>query len=306
MALVVLATAMITRHPRTLLPLALLASALVSAGCVAPLLEPLEEPLLYRPSASDKHELELLAAAKNRVEEVRIKTADGLLLHGWLKRPERWRDGERHALVIFYGGIRQEVSGFVNRARAGDPWGWLVINYRGFGRSQGSPSERRVVDDARRIYDWAAARPDIDPANIVVLGRSLGSYVAVAVAASRKVRAAILATPFDSVAALIAQYGLPFGWLMQERYNPSLIAPSVSVPALFVLAENDGVTPVKNGLALARVWGGKTKTVMLAGAGHTGIELREEFWHSVGEFLAAIEPTSAAAAGPSRDKSSVH
>src|SRR2546423_8438750 len=125
MPLVVLATAMTTRPPRTLLPLALLAGALVSAGCVAPLLEPLEEPLLYRPSASDKHELELLAAAKNRVEEVRIKTADGLLLHGWLKRPEHWRDGERHALVIFYGGLRQEASGFLTRARADDPRGEL-------------------------------------------------------------------------------------------------------------------------------------------------------------------------------------
>jgi uncharacterized protein len=295
---------MVTGRSRILVRLAVCASVLIGAGCAGPLFEPLEEPLLFRPRASDEHELELLAAARNRVEEVRVETRDGLYLHGWLKRPEHWHDGERHPLVIVYGGIRQEVSGFVNRARGAEPWGWLVINYRGFGRSQGSPSERRVLDDARRIYDWAAARPDIDAASIVVLGRSLGSYVAVAVAASRKVRGAILATPFDSVAALIAQYGLPFGWLMQERYNPSLLAPSVSVPALFVLAEHDGVTPVKNGLALARVWGGKTKTVMLAGAGHTGIELREEFWRSVGEFLGAMEPISAAAA-PSTDKSSV-
>ena len=222
---------------------------------------------------------------------------DGLTLHGWLKRPERWIPGRPHPLVIVYGGVGQEVSELVTHAHAAG-WGWLMINYRGFGLSEGSPNERAVIGDAKRIYDWALARPDVDPANIVVLGRSLGSYVAVAVAASRKVRAAILATPFDSVAALIAQYGLPFGWLMQERYNPSLIAPSVSVPALFVLAENDGVTPVKNGLALAKLWGGTVKTVLLPGVGHSGLERREEFWQSVGEFLAAIDdPALATASG---------
>jgi len=62
---------------------------------------------------------------------------------------------------------------------------------------------------------------------------------------------------------------------VQSRYNPSLIAPRVSAPALFLLAEKDDVTPVKNGLALAQRWGGKVKTVWLPGVGHTGLELRE-------------------------------
>ena len=169
-----------------------------------------------------------------------------------------------------------------------------MVNYRGFGLSQGSPSERTVLSDAKMVYDWAKARPDIDGGNIVVLGRSLGSYVAIAVAAARKVRAAILATPFDSAAALGEQhfYGLPLGWLVQGRYNPSLMAPGVSVPALFVLAEKDTVTPVKNGLALAKRWGGIAKTVLLAGAGHRGVEDREEYWSQIGSFLAALDPQS--------------
>jgi pimeloyl-ACP methyl ester carboxylesterase len=301
---------MIGRYAHILVPLVVSVTAAITVGCTVPLLDPLEESLVFRPRAIDEYQLKLLAEAKTPIEEVQVRTKDGVLLHGWLKRPEHWRAGERHPLVIVFGGIRQEVSGFVNRAHNAGPWGWLVINYRGFGRSQGSPSERRVLDDARRIYDWAVARPDVDPANIVVLGRSLGSHVAVALAASRKVRAAILATPFDSVIALSEKYGVPLGWLLQDRYNPSLIAPSVSVPALFVLAENDDITPVKNGLALARLWGGTTKTVTLRGAGHTGLESREEFWRSVGDYLAALDspqvltepPTSSAAAGSSTDR----
>jgi pimeloyl-ACP methyl ester carboxylesterase len=281
-------------------------AAFVVAGCVAPLFEPLEKPLIFRPRPLDEAEARMLSHA-NHIFEVRVPTTDGVTLQGWLKRPETWLPGTPHPLVIMYGGVGQEVSEFVRRAHAGGQWGWLMINYRGFGLSGGSPSERKVLGDAKRIYDWAVAQPDIDASNIVVLGRSLGSYVATAVASSRRVRAAILATPFDSAAALGEEHfthGFPLGWLVQARYNPSLIAPLVSAPALFLLAEKDDVTPVKNGLALARRWGGKVKTVLLPGVGHTGLEQHDEFWNSVGAYLASLDEgdvakTASSAAGSS-------
>ena len=279
------------------------AGAIIAAGCVAPFMEPLEESLVFRPQPIDEQHVKALSAL-GRIEEVRLETPDGYKLHGWLKRPEHWKPGTRHPLVIVYAGIGQEVSEYVPRAHSDGEWGWLMINYRGFGLSQGSPSERTVLSDAKLIYDWAKARPDIDGANIVVLGRSLGSYVAIAVAAARKVRAAILATPFDSAAALGEQrfFGLPLGWLVQGRYNPALMAPSVSAPALFVLAENDTITPVKNGLALAKRWGGLAKTVLLAGAGHRGVEDRDEYWTQIGSFLAALDPVTTAASAPELSK----
>jgi pimeloyl-ACP methyl ester carboxylesterase len=293
------------RSRSVLLSTTAIAAALVVAGCVAPLFEPLERPLIFRPRALDQAEARALSHA-NHIVEVRVPTTDGVMLHGWLRRPEQWLPGTPHPLVIMYGGVGQEVSEFVLRAHAGGHWGWLMINYRGFGLSGGSPSERKVLADGKRIYDWAAAQPDIDATNIVVLGRSLGSYVAIAVAAARRVRAAILATPFDSAAALGEEHftrGLPLGWLVQGRYNPSLIAPLVSAPALFLLAEKDDVTPVKNGLALARRWGGKAKTVLLPGVGHTGLESHEEFWGAVGTYLAALDDADLATASPAAGSS---
>lgn len=282
--------------------IAVLASAALGAGCVTPILESLEEPLIFRPRVLDAREAQALIHP-NQIEEVRLATADGVTLHGWLKRPEHWRPGERHRLIIVYGGVGQEVSEVMRLAHAAGPWGWLMINYRGFGLSGGSPSERAVLGDAKRIYDWAASRRDIDGANIVVLGRSLGSYVAIAVAAARKVRAAILATPFDSAAALGEEHfhwlPLPFARLMQSRYNPALIAPAVSAPALFLLAEKDDVTPVKNGLALAKRWGGEATTVLLPGVGHSGVERHEAYWESIAEFLATLEDPATVAMTPS-------
>lgn len=278
--------------------------AAIASGCVAPLIEPLEPQLIFRPRALDEHNAETLARAR-RIEAVTITTADGVQLRGWLKHPEQWKPGERHPLVIVYGGVGQEVSEFAALARTGSDWGWLAVNYRGFGLSEGSPNERTVLDDAKRVYDWALARPDVDPTNIVVLGRSLGTYVAVAVAAARKVRAAILATPFDSAAALGEEhYRVPLAWLVQSHYNPALMAPTISAPALFLLAEKDEVTPVKNGLALMKRWGGAAKSVLLPGLGHSGLEKHEEFWRPIGDFLAALDQGSlVSAAGGSAPRS---
>jgi pimeloyl-ACP methyl ester carboxylesterase len=131
----------------------------------------------------------------------------------------------------------------------------------------------------------------VDPRNIVVLGRSLGTYFTVALASSRTLRGAILATPFDSIAAVGAERypWLPLGLMLNGRYDAAVMAPKIKIPALFVLAENDDVTPVENGTALARAWGGPQRTVTLTGARHYGIERRPEFWRVVTEFLREID-----------------
>jgi pimeloyl-ACP methyl ester carboxylesterase len=267
----------------------------------APFVDSIEQRFVFDPLPVDLKLLHEVSAGANGVEEVRILTADGVTLHGWLKRPAPLRAGERYPLVIVYGGVRREISEFVAEARGPGRWGWLMVNYRGFGLSGGLPTERAVLDDAKRVYDWAAARPDVDAASIVVLGRSLGSYVAVAVAAARQARAAILATPFDSATALGERWlpHFPVQWLLDGRFDPAALAPRISVPALFVLAEKDDVTPIENGRALARRWGGLTQTVLLPGATHSGIEAREEFWRSVGEFLANLGRTQITSATPS-------
>jgi pimeloyl-ACP methyl ester carboxylesterase len=214
-------------------------------------------------------------------------------LHGWLKHPAAARSGQRFPLVIVFGGVRRETSWMIDRGDKPQRWGWLFMNYRGYGLSGGEPSERVLLNDARLIYDYAAARPDVDPSNIVALGRSLGTYFAVALAKARPVRGAILATPFDSFAALGAERypWLPLGLLLNGRYDAVAVAPTVKAPALFVLAEHDDITPMENGRALARAWGGPQRTVTLTGARHYGIERRTEFWNAVGDFLREIEST---------------
>lgn len=263
---------------------------LFAGGCNF-VLEPIEQRFLFRPWSRDPARLALVAVPGNGIEEVKLPTSDGVTLHGWLKRPKTAQPGERFPLVIVFGGARRETSWMIDRTDNPDRWGWLFINYRGFGLSEGDPSERAVLGDSRLIYDYAASRADVDPTKIVVLGRSLGTYFTVALASSRTLRGAILATPFDSIAAVGAERypWLPLSLMINGRYDAAVMAPKIKIPALFVLAENDDVTPAENGAALARVWGGPQRTVTLAGARHYGIERRREFWSAVTEFLQEID-----------------
>jgi hypothetical protein len=266
------------------------ALALLAVGCSL-VLDPIEQRFLYRPWSSDPAQLALVASRQNGIEEVRLKTPDGVTLHGWLKHPSAAPLGQRFPLVIVFGGVRRETSWMIGRVDKPQSWGWLFINYRGFGLSEGEPSEHVLLDDASLIYDYAAARPDVDASNIVVLGRSLGTYFTVALAKTRRIRGAILATPFDSFAALGEERypWLPVGFLLNGRYDAAVIAPKVKIPALFVLAERDDVTPMAHGTALARAWGGPQRIVTLAGARHYGIERLDEFWNAVGDFLSEME-----------------
>ena len=263
-----------------------LAAALLAAGC-ATLFEPLEQQFLFRARPADPGRFAAILERDPGIEEVRLSAADGVRLHGLLKRAPAAAPGERYPLVIVFGGLARETSWMLGWGEKPPEWGWLLVNYRGFGLSQGQPSERALLEDAKRVYDWAAARADVDAASIVVLGRSLGSHVAVSLASQRAVRGAILATPFDSLAAVgEKRYPLlPVGRLANGHYDSAALAPRIGVPALFVLAQDDEVTPAEHGEALARAWGGTARVVTLNGASHRSIVRRDEFWQAIAGFL---------------------
>ena len=83
------------------------AVALVVGGCNV-VLEPIEQNYLFRPRSSYSDHLNSVASRERGIEEVRLKTPDGVTLHGWLKHPAAVRPGRRFPLVIVFGGVRRE------------------------------------------------------------------------------------------------------------------------------------------------------------------------------------------------------
>ncbi len=191
-----------------------------------------------------RKEIERPSSRGHRTRPVVLRCRDGTRLSGWLLTP---KTPGPHAAAIYFGGRSEEVSWTVRDAQRMFP-GMLVlaINYRGYGDSHGSPGERQMIDDGKVLYDWLlASGRHIDPGRIAIVGRSLGSSVALQVAARRPVAALVLITPFDSVLAMVKKRlpSVPVSLVLRHRFESIKVAPKVTTPVLVLRAESDDIVP---------------------------------------------------------------
>lgn len=207
--------------------------------------------------------------------------ADGTRLHAW-------HVPGTGPLVIYFGGNAEEVSWMLERSGETPGVGWLLVDYRGYGSSAGSPSEKTLVSDAQAWFDLVATLPGVDRSRIHAFGRSLGSGVAVQLARARPVRALVLATPYDSLAAVARHYYwyLPVDWMLRHRFDSDRLAPSMRQPLLVLVAERDEVIPPAHAEALFKAWGGPKRRVLLPGAGHNSSDAHPLFWDAIRAFVA--------------------
>ncbi|HYM59461.1 MAG TPA: alpha/beta hydrolase [Thermoanaerobaculia bacterium] len=211
-------------------------------------------------------------------EEIFLTAKDGKRLHAWHIRGE--------PLVIYFGGNAEEVSWMIEQAKAQTPGvGWLLTSYRGYGASEGAPSEAAISADALRWYDYIVEKEK--PSRIVAFGRSLGSGPAVYLASRRKLSSVILATPFDSLVAVAKRYYplLPVGLMLRHRFESVELAPKIEVPLLCLAATHDDVIPPAHARRLYDAWAGPKDWVDLVGAGHNSTDGVPAFWQSIRSFL---------------------
>lgn len=218
-------------------------------------------------------------------EEVTHTAADGTRLHGVLVRPS----SERGPLVIYFGGNAEEVTEYAGSAET--TYGRravLFVNYRGYGRSEGRPGERAMVSDAVELFDWAARRADVDPARIALHGRSLGTGVAVQVAAQRPARCLMLTSPFSSAREVASEVypWLPVRWLMRHPFDSLEHAPRLRTPVLVLIGESDDLIPPGHSDRLADAWGVRAERVRFPGFGHNDIGMHPGYDAALQAFLA--------------------
>ena len=269
----------------TLLPLLFIAAAAYIGICA--LLYLLQDRLIFYPQPLPESVGRMVRALPG-TEEVEVAASDGTRLRGWLRHPH---DALPRGLVIYFGGNAEEVSGQILDADMLAPWSVAAFNYRGYGQSEGDPSEAALIDDALAIYDHLAARAEIDTDRIVVFGRSLGSGVAVPLAAKRAVRALILVSPFDSLRS-IARKTYPFvpvGALLRHPFDSLSLAPGLSAPVLVLAGERDSLIPPAHSRRLADAWAGTHRFELLAGANHNDMHVAPRYWPAMQEFLASLD-----------------
>lgn len=176
--------------------------------------------------------------------------------------------------VVYFGGNAEDVSATLPEFAAKLPRHSLYfLHYRGYGGSEGAPSEAALLADALALFDRVhAAHP-----HVALVGRSLGSSLAVSVASGRPqaVSALILLTPFDSLLEVAAHHYpfLPVRWLLRDKYESWRWAPQVTAKTLMVAASQDEVVPQQSTERLHRQFApGVAKLSVIAGASHNSLE----------------------------------
>jgi pimeloyl-ACP methyl ester carboxylesterase len=187
--------------------------------------------------------------------------------------------------VIYFGGNAESLAySAPDYAESVPDSSWVFVNYRGYGGSTGTPTEPALVADARAVFDHLKA----EYTDIAVVARSLGTGVALQLAATRPVSALVLVTPYDSLVSVgkDALPWLPVPWLQRDRFESVRYAPQIKCPTLVLIAEHDRVVAPPHARRLVAAFrSGVVSAVEVAGAEHNDIQLWPEFYPAVREAV---------------------
>ena len=200
------------------------------------------------------------------VAEMVLATPDGERLIAWYGVPEKGQP------TLFY--LHGNAGALVDRAERvrlyrAQGYGVFLLSYRGFSGSTGTPTERSIIADALMAYDKLASFTPPD-SKIVIYGESLGTGVAVQVAARRKPAGVILESPFSSIADVGAHLYplLPVYWLLKDRFDSIRYIHDVKAPLLVLHGEGDQLVPPDLGKKLYAAAPGPKQGFFIAGATH--------------------------------------
>ena len=232
-------------------------------------LGPLARKFLYYPDRLPSH-LPPPRWAEG-AEEVWMECEDGVRIHGlW------WGEPARAPVVLFLHGNAQEVYSWSLVRRELEPLGcrMLLIDYHGYGKSEGEPSEEGLYMDGRAAMRWLE-ETGVGGEEVVVFGKSLGGAVACEVAQGRDIMALILESTFSSLSSVAGRLFpiLPRGVLLGESYDSLGKITRVRCPVLVIHGERDELIPVEEGMTLYRAAPGPKELFLVPGAGHNDVSL---------------------------------
>lgn len=246
-----------------------------------------ERQLIYFPHRT----LELLPSDVGmRFEEERLD-ADGAQIHAW------WLpvDGARLTVFVCHGNAGN-ISHRLERASLMQQrlqTNVLLFDYRGYGRSTGSPDEEGTYRDARAAYGYLVEKKGIAPARLVLFGESLGAAIAVQLALEKPAAAIVLESAFASIPEM-ARAAYPFlppvGPLIRTRYETIAKVPRLRIPLLVLHGARDTIVPLRQGQRVFDAAPGPKRFFAIPEAGHndTYVASGEPYWKVWREFLGGL------------------
>lgn len=210
----------------------------------------------------------------------RVYEVDGTRLSGWLvERPGK-------PLAVFYGGNGMDAGMLGPMTKEFGECAWLLVNYRGYGKSEGWPSEGKMVDDAVVVLDRVVKESGRSMDDVVLVGQSIGSGVAVQVAARRKPGRLVLLVPFDSLLAVAREKApfLPVRWLVGDAFRSDKVADRVACPVFIFAGSRDTVIPPHHARTLSGLFP-HVEVYREFDCGHNGIWGANEFYPAMKRAL---------------------
>jgi fermentation-respiration switch protein FrsA (DUF1100 family) len=240
-----------------------------------------QESAIFYPRPNDDELLKKYAAG-----HVEIPTPGTKIEGWWIENPSAAND----RVILYFGGNAEDVLYTAETASQFNARRMLVTNYRGYGASRGKPGQKALYEDGLAIYEFVL-NTGVRADQIVLVGRSLGSGVVSMLAGARDVRAAILITPFDSLAQVASRHYpiLPVRLLLRHPFPSDEWARQAREPALILTAADDNIIPPEHARRLMEAWAGEARLHVFADVGHNDIQIHPDYYRLINEFLAGCE-----------------
>jgi len=225
--------------------------------------------LIYYPDSPSRELTASPADIGRTYESVTIMTSDRISLHGWFV-PAR----EQNGVLLFFHGNGGNISHRLDSLRIFHEMGLaiLIIDYRGYGLSQGKISEQGTYLDAEAAWNYLTGIKKVPAERIIVFGRSMGGAIAAHCAAQHKPGALIIESGFTSVPDMAANLYplLPVRLLSRFQYNTLEELQSVNCPVLVIHSRDDEIIPFENGLRLYQAAPGPKRILEIRGGHNDG------------------------------------
>lgn len=222
-------------------------------------------------------------------EEITLRTRDGVNISAWFI-PARHERG----VVLFCHGNAGNISHRLDSIRIFHDLNLevFIFDYRGYGKSEGSPTEKGTYLDAEAAWDYLVHVRNVRPENIILFGRSLGSAVAAEIALTREAGALILESAFTSIPDLggdLYPY-LPVKLISRFEYATVDKVNRIDIPKLIIHSDRDEIIPYNHGITLFEKANGPKKFLCISGGHNEGFLMSGSVYRDgIGEFIAEYQ-----------------